>query len=79
MIKLTQEAIDAGNDGCTAGGHDGQLYSKCWISCDDGYDMIIKEEDPVVPEGHLEEYKNQKNVIEIRCKQSGNWKPVNPF
>ena len=41
-IKLTQEAIDAGNDGCTAGGHDGRLYSKCWDSCEDGYDMIFK-------------------------------------
>ena len=43
VIKLTQEAIDAGNDGCTDGGHDGKLYSKCWLSCDDGYDMIFKE------------------------------------
>ena len=79
MIKLTQEAIDAGNDGCTAGGHDGQLYSKCWISCDDEYDMIIKEETTEAVEGYLEEYKSQKNVIEIQCKQTGKWKPVNPF
>ena len=41
-IKLTQEAIDAGNDGCTAGGHDGRLYSKCWVSCKDGYEMMFK-------------------------------------
>ena len=41
-IKLTQEAIDAGNDVCTAGGHDGRLYSKCWVSCEDGYEMMFK-------------------------------------
>ena len=76
MIKLTQEAIDAGNDGCTAGGHEGQLYSKCWLSCDDGYDMIFKN---VNSDGVIEEYKNKKNTVEIQCKQSGKWKPANPF
>ncbi|CBY36343.1 unnamed protein product [Oikopleura dioica] len=70
-IKLTQEAIDAGNDGCTAGGHDGRLYSKCWISCDDEYDMIVKNTNA---RGEIEEVINRKNIAGIKCKSSGNWK-----
>jgi len=75
-IKLTQEAIDAGNDGCTAGGHDGRLYSKCWVSCEDGYDMIIKNTNA---RGEIEELVNERNNVGIKCKSTGNWKAVTPF
>merc|ERR1712037_242945 len=75
-IKLTQEAIDSGNDGCTAGGHDGQLYSKCWVSCQDGYDMIFKN---TGARGAIEETVNERNKVGIKCKSTGNWRAENPF
>merc|ERR1712037_1057958 len=66
-IKLTQEAIDSGNDGCTAGGHDGQLYSKCWVSCQDGYDMIFKN---TGARGAIEETVNERTFARERMTDS---------
>jgi len=63
-------------NGCTTGGHNGQLYSKCWLSCQDGYDMYFREESSV---GAIQEYKSKTNAAEIKCRHIGKWKATKPF
>ena len=67
-IKLTQAQINEGKDGCTAGGHVGKKYSKCWISCEDDYKMIFQDEG-----------EQDSKTVEIQCKSSGKWKAARPF
>jgi hypothetical protein len=76
--KRAEVKVSIAQNGCTEGGHDGKLYSKCWVSCEEGYDMYYKKENDA---GSIviKENQSKQNLAEIKCKQSGNWKAKKPF